>query len=123
MHGVEVDAETRCAHYRTPQDVVAVRFPCCGRFYACHDCHVELEDHEPRPWPRGEFERRAVLCGSCGIRLKVAEYLASPDACPHCGAAFNPRCVDHHPRYFEVPGDGSPRVDQPPGRPRACRGS
>lgn len=91
--------------------MVAVRFPCCGRYYACHACHVELERHAPRRWPRGAFDRRAVLCGACGTELEIAAYLASPDRCPRCDAPFNPACVDHHPLYFDVASD---RADEAP---------
>ena len=99
---MDVDAEGRCAHYAGPNDVVAIRLPCCGRYYACHACHEALAGHPARPWPRDRFEAPAVLCGVCRRKLAVAHYLASPDACSHCGAPFNPRCRRHHFLYFEV---------------------
>lgn len=108
IHGVEVDAAGRCAHYREHHDVVALRLPCCGPFsadpvyYACYACHEALAGHLAEPWPRSRFDEAAVLCGACRRALSVARYLASPDACPRCGALFNPGCRRHHPLYFEV---------------------
>ena len=31
VHGVDVDPETRCAHWRSPLDIIAIQFKCCGR--------------------------------------------------------------------------------------------
>jgi len=95
-----VDAEGRCAHWRSLVDIVSFRFPCCEGFWACHDCHEALADHPARPWPRGSGEEPAVLCGACRSVLAVAAYRSHPDACPVCRATFNPRCRLHHPRYF-----------------------
>ena len=100
---MKVDAQGRCAHWRGPGDVVAIRLRCCDRFYACLDCHRALADHPAERWPRADFAHPAVLCGACGARLTVAGYLAGSAACPVCRAAFNPRCVLHHHLYFEVP--------------------
>lgn len=103
VRGVAVDGEGRCAHYGGPRDVVAVRFRCCGRVYACHACHAVLEDHPADPWPEAELDRKAVLCGACGGWLTCREYLASASACPRCAARFNAGCERHHHLYFEVP--------------------
>jgi uncharacterized CHY-type Zn-finger protein len=100
VHGVELDAETRCAHYRTDRDVVALRFGCCGEYYACHACHEELADHAAEPWPTARRDEPSVYCGACGTAMPAAEYLGA-DACPACGAAFNPGCADHYHYYFE----------------------
>lgn len=102
IHGVDVDAGGRCAHYGAPHDIVSIRLPCCGRYHACHACHEEVEDHPARRWPRDRFDEEAVLCGECRAALTVAEYLDSPGSCPGCGASFNPGCAAHHPLYFEV---------------------
>ncbi|GAB3188553.1 LysR substrate-binding domain-containing protein [Nesterenkonia suensis] len=99
--GAMVDDETRCAHYATPLDVVAIRFYCCGRWYPCLHCHDEAEDHEVLPWPAELHTARAMLCGVCRRQFSIAEYL-QVDGCSACGAAFNPGCSRHHPVYFEV---------------------
>lgn len=99
---MEVDRETRCAHYRRDGDIVAIQFPCCGRFYACHSCHHDLEDHDPTRWPRDAFGQAAVLCGACRERLTISEYLVCESVCPRCASPFNPGCAAHHPFYFEL---------------------
>jgi uncharacterized CHY-type Zn-finger protein len=103
VHGIGVDPEGRCAHWHGPADIVAIRFPCCGRYFACHDCHEALAGHPAQRWARSAFDRTAVLCGACGAELPVGRYLDSASRCPECGAAFNPRCALHHHLYFEVP--------------------
>ena len=100
--GLDVDGETRCAHYATERDVLAIAFHCCGTFYPCFECHEAATEHDPEVWPRSERDARALLCGVCGSRFSVETYLESPLACPDCGAAFNPGCRDHHDRYFEA---------------------
>ena len=102
VFGVDLDAQGRCAHYRSLLDIVSIRFPCCGRLYACHTCHDEMESHEVERWPWDAFDVRAVLCGECRAEMRIHEYLASPAQCSHCGARFNPRCALHHPLYFEM---------------------
>src|SRR5712664_59058 len=43
VRGVEVDAQTRCVHYRSTVDIVAIKMRCCGVYYACKDCHIAGE--------------------------------------------------------------------------------
>ena len=100
--GVDVDAETRCAHYHTDRDVIAIRFPCCETFYPCFRCHEACVDHDAERWPRDWFDEPAVLCGVCGFELTVRGYLDGDYQCPDCGAAFNPGCRRHADRYFAV---------------------
>ena len=102
VHGIDVDDETRCAHWRSPVDIVALRMKCCGEYYACKDCHEALAGHPIKVWPRLEWDTHAVLCGACGSEMTIADYLAAADACPSCDAAFNPGCRGHHHFYFEV---------------------
>jgi len=99
--GPVVDAETRCIHYSTPLDVIAIRFRCCGEFYPCHLCHAESVDHPAEQWSAAERADRAVLCGPCGYRLTITEY-ARAEACPACAAPFNPGCKLHWELYFQV---------------------
>lgn len=102
VRGVDVGPETRCAHYGSDRDVVAIRFRCCEAFYPCFECHEAVADHPAARWPAGEFDAPAVLCGVCGAELSVADYLGCDHECPACGAGFNPGCAGHHDRYFEV---------------------
>jgi uncharacterized CHY-type Zn-finger protein len=102
VSGVDVDASSRCAHYGTDRDVVAIRFACCDRFYPCHACHDAVVDHDAEQWPRDRFDEPAVLCGGCANALAIEAYLGADDECPTCGHAFNPGCAAHADRYFEV---------------------
>lgn len=99
--GVDADRASRCAHYHSELDIIAIRARCCGDYYACKDCHDALADHPLAPWPVADFGTRAVLCGECGTQLTITEYLDCGGECTVCGARFNPRCVLHHHFYFE----------------------
>jgi uncharacterized CHY-type Zn-finger protein len=99
---VEVDAETRCVHWRSRLDIAAIKMACCGVYWACKDCHEELAGHAIVVWPRAEWEERAVLCGACGVEMTIREYMEREARCPACGAEFNPGCHKHYHFYFEV---------------------
>ena len=101
VFGVDVDANTRCIHWNSELDIVALRFKCCGRWYSCFECHQEIADHVAEVWAREERDQTVVLCGECGACLSVNEYLDRGSSCPKCGAAFNPGCAKHHHLYFE----------------------
>jgi uncharacterized CHY-type Zn-finger protein len=99
--GARVDGETRCAHYRSERDIIAIKFKCCGRWFPCYECHAEFAGHAAEVWRKSEFNEPVILCGGCGQRLTAREYLDSESVCPRCGRAFNPGCVSHHHLYFE----------------------
>ncbi len=102
VYGVEVDAETRCAHWHSELDVIAIKFKCCGRWFPCFECHAAVADHEPQTWPTDERGEKAILCGKCGYQLGIAEYFECGSVCPKCDAEFNPGCAKHYGLYFEV---------------------
>jgi uncharacterized CHY-type Zn-finger protein len=104
VRGVEVDAETRCVHWRSAVDIVAIKMRCCGVYWACKDCHEALAGHAIAVWGRGEWDARAVLCGACRVEMTIREYLECEAKCPSCAAAFNPRCSNHFHLYFEMGG-------------------
>ncbi len=91
-----------CVHYRSSKDVIAIRMKCCGRFYACVECHNQLESHPAEPYFATEFETRAVLCRKCGALLTIRKYLNCNFRCPACGAEFNPGCQKHYHYYFQL---------------------
>ena len=99
--GARVDEETRCAHYRSERDIIAIKFKCCGRWFPCYECHAEFAGHAAEVWRKSEFNEPVILCGGCGQMLTAREYLDSESVCPRCGRAFNPGCVSHHHLYFE----------------------
>lgn len=102
VHGVNLDGETRCAHYHSAVDIVAIRLRCCNEYYACKECHDALADHPLAQWPRDAFDSRAVMCGACGTELTINAYLSCESRCPSCGARFNPACSRHYHYYFSM---------------------
>jgi len=102
VRGIEVDDQTRCAHYHTDRDVIAIKFACCETYYPCFRCHDACVDHETEQWPPQAFDEPAVLCGVCETELSIQTYLDCDHECPNCGAAFNPGCRRHADRYFAV---------------------
>lgn len=102
VKGNLVDQETRCAHYHTVKDRIAIKFYCCNTYYPCFDCHEEEGCGEPKVWPKEKFNEKAVLCGSCGHELSISEYLQCESQCPECNADFNSGCDLHRHLYFEV---------------------
>jgi uncharacterized CHY-type Zn-finger protein len=99
--GIDLDPQTRCAHYRSMLDVIAIKMKCCGVYYACKECHEAMADHSIAVWPKEEWEQLVVLCGACGHEMSIKQYMASGDRCPACAAAFNPGCRRHYQFYFE----------------------
>lgn len=102
VHGIDLDPQTRCAHYHLPLDIIAIKMKCCGIFYACKDCHDALAGHPIQLWPASEWSQPAILCGACQSVLTIHEYMRSGDRCPQCHAPFNPRCRNHYHLYFET---------------------
>ena len=101
-----MDGQTRCVHYHSALDVIAIKMKCCGEFYACKDCHEALAGHAIAVWPRDEWEEPAVLCGACGREMTIRAYMDCGYGCPACGARFNPGCGRHAHFYFAMPDEG-----------------
>lgn len=102
VFGIDVDAATRCAHWHSPLDIIAINFRCCGKWFPCYSCHAELADHEVDVWKVSEFDSEAILCGECGIKLTINEYMQRSATCTSCGASFNPGCANHYHLYFQI---------------------
>ncbi len=100
IYGIDVDSQTRCDHYRTDLDIIAIKFKCCGFWFPCYECHSEIADHETKVWPRDERDTVAILCGACGYQLSITEYLGCASTCPGCLSKFNPGCSKHYHLYF-----------------------
>ncbi len=98
--GVELrrHGESRCTHWHSELDVLAIQAACCRKFYACAACHDACEDHSLRPWPSStSVEQSALLCGVCRHSYSIQEYISGtePPCCPACGASMNPGCKLH----------------------------
>lgn len=102
IFGKPVDQQTRCVHWHSQLDVIAIKFKCCEKYYPCFSCHEETADHKPEVWPKAEFDTKGILCGVCGTELTIQEYMDSNNTCPNCQAAFNPGCSKHYHLYFET---------------------
>ena len=66
--GMEVDAQTRCVHWRSAVDIVAIKMACCGVYWACKDCHEALAGHAIAVWGRGSGMRGRFCAGLAGWR-------------------------------------------------------
>ncbi|MBD7985488.1 hypothetical protein H9649_12880 [Sporosarcina sp. Sa2YVA2] len=97
-----IDSETRCVHYHSTLDIIAIKFYCCNTYFPCYACHKESGCGNPAVWPKQKFDEKAVLCGACGHELSVNEYTHCQSRCPKCKARFNPGCNLHRELYFDV---------------------
>jgi len=102
VKGKVIDNQTRCSHYHTDLDIIAIKFKCCDTYYPCYSCHAEAADHEHVTWDSLEWNQKAILCGACGLELTVQEYMDSNNTCPRCQSSFNPNCKKHYDLYFTM---------------------
>ncbi|TDL31552.1 hypothetical protein E2R51_14095 [Jeotgalibacillus sp. S-D1] len=106
-HGINVfgnvlDHNTRCIHYHSEKDIIAIKFYCCGQYYPCKSCHDEKGCGNHAVWPHSQFNEKAVLCGNCGTELTIQHYLSCSSFCPDCSSPFNPGCSLHAHFYFDM---------------------
>ncbi len=101
VRGKIIDLFTRCEHYKSELDIIAIKFKCCGKYYACYKCHNEEVNHNIQKWKIDEFNAKAVLCGACGNEMTINEYFNSNNKCRFCNSSFNPKCVRHNHLYFQ----------------------
>lgn len=99
VHGFTIDNETRCKHYHSAIDVIAIKFYCCNTYYPCYKCHEEAAVHKIQVWPKNKFAEKAILCGVCNTEHSIASY-KEMSSCTVCGAKYNDRCSLHHHLYF-----------------------
>jgi uncharacterized CHY-type Zn-finger protein len=102
IKGKLVDDQTRCVHYQSELDIIAIKFKCCNTYYPCFSCHEEDTNHLSQVWRKEEFDALAILCGACEKELSIQEYMESQAICPYCQAHFNPKCSNHYHLYFEM---------------------
>ncbi|AFL85381.1 hypothetical protein Belba_2848 [Belliella baltica DSM 15883] len=102
VFGKSIDKQTRCVHWHSDLDIIAIKFKCCDKYYPCFSCHEEEADHKHAVWPKGEFDEKAILCGVCRHELSIKEYMASGNTCTNCKSSFNPGCSNHYHLYFET---------------------
>lgn len=71
VYGSLIDTETRCRHYFTEEDIIAIKFKCCNKYYPCYKCHNEFEKHAIKRWSEPSFNEKAILCGVCKHELTI----------------------------------------------------
>ncbi|HEX6594551.1 MAG TPA: CHY zinc finger protein [Bacillota bacterium] len=104
VYGHTVDDQTRCIHYHTKKDIVAIKFKCCYKYYPCYICHQDCEIHNIVAWEKEEFDQLAILCGVCKTEHTIRQYLQTNN-CVHCNSSFNERCKKHFHLYFDYEED------------------
>jgi len=102
VRGQVIDNQTRCSHYHTDLDIIAIKFKCCDTYYPCYSCHQDAGDHEAVTWGINERSTKAILCGVCGHELTIQEYMTSNNTCTSCQSLFNPNCKKHYNLYFTM---------------------
>ncbi|MDW3648542.1 MAG: CHY zinc finger protein [Bacteroidia bacterium] len=102
VQGLELDSQSRCVHWNSELDIVALRMPEDEAFYACYECYEAIHHTLPPRWKKEDFEEaKSILCGQCGTVMSVRTYLDSKNHCPSCKSSFNPGCAKHYHFYFE----------------------
>ena len=102
VYGKPIDDQTRCVHYHSPVDVIAIKFKCCNKYYPCYECHEEAAGHAAQQWKEEEWGEAAIYCGVCKKEITIRQYMSSGNHCPNCDASFNPNCSRHYHLYFEI---------------------
>ncbi|KAF1969632.1 hypothetical protein BU23DRAFT_557461 [Bimuria novae-zelandiae CBS 107.79] len=72
-----------CKHVLNAQ--VAIRAPCCRKWFDCAECHHETADHDLAQ----SFEM-VFVCKKCkkAFRKDTREFEESDEYCPHCDNHF-----------------------------------
>jgi len=72
-----------CKHILNAQ--VAIRAPCCRKWFDCAECHLETEDH-----PLLQRTEMVFACKKCkkAFRKDGQEFEESDEYCPHCDNHF-----------------------------------
>ncbi len=94
--GIALDENSRCQHYHSEQDIIALKCASCQSYYACYKCHDAMENHNFKA--TSSDETYPVICGVCQTHLIFTGYKSG--SCPHCRSAFNPNCQLHDHIYF-----------------------
>ncbi|MCO0832060.1 CHY zinc finger protein [Fructobacillus sp. W13] len=96
IKGQDIGPTGTCRHYHQEVDVVGLLCSNCQQYYACFQCHDELEKHSFEP--SSVSEGHPVPCGVCHSLLTYDEY--QEGACVNCQSPFNPKCSLHKDYYF-----------------------
>ncbi|KAF4314213.1 hypothetical protein SLS57_009473 [Botryosphaeria dothidea] len=72
-----------CKHILNAQ--VAIRSPCCKKWFDCAECHAETQDHDLQKSTEMVFACKK--CKKC-FRKNAEEFEESDEYCPHCDNHF-----------------------------------
>ncbi|KAL2110013.1 hypothetical protein VUR80DRAFT_1704 [Thermomyces stellatus] len=72
-----------CKHILNAQ--VAIRSPCCRKWFDCAECHAETESHPLRQ--QFELTFACKKCKKC-FRKDAQEFEEADEYCPHCDNHF-----------------------------------
>ncbi|KAJ1923564.1 hypothetical protein IWQ60_005789 [Tieghemiomyces parasiticus] len=72
-----------CKHVLNAQ--VAIRAPCCRKWYDCAECHADASDHNLR-----KTNEMVFACKKCKkvFRKDMSDFDDSDEYCPHCDNHF-----------------------------------
>lgn len=108
IQGKLVDGQSRCVHWHSPLDVIALKFKCCEQYYACYSCHDELTTHLVERYDiLKNKDEKVIICGVCKTELTFEDYSVGDNcetdlSCRNCEAKFNPGCKLHYDLYFKT---------------------
>ncbi|TKX26757.1 CHY zinc finger domain-containing protein [Elsinoe australis] len=88
-----------CKHVLNAQ--VAIRSPCCRKWFDCAECHAETEDHRLKQALDMTFACKK--CKKC-FRKDMNEFEDSDEYCPHCDNHFVIEALEPQAR-LEVEGE------------------
>ncbi|KAL0258581.1 hypothetical protein SLS55_006078 [Diplodia seriata] len=72
-----------CKHVLNAQ--VAIRSPCCKKWFDCAECHAETQSHDLQKSTEMTFACKK--CKKC-FRKNAEEFEESDEYCPHCDNHF-----------------------------------
>ncbi|WP_438835700.1 CHY zinc finger protein [Streptococcus pluranimalium] len=58
--GIVIDDNSRCQHYHSSQNIVALKYADCHSYYACYKCHGAMESHSFKATSADEV--KPVIC-------------------------------------------------------------
>ncbi|RLV91211.1 Helper of Tim protein 13 [Spathaspora sp. JA1] len=103
LQGQLTDKHTRCIHYHSKLDIIALKFKCCQIYYPCFKCHQELTNHKVSRYNSNDLATvKVILCGECFHELSFDEYKNNNMKCVYCHNNFNPGCSLHLDLYFDI---------------------
>ena len=74
IYGKPVDQQTRCQHWHSDLDIIAIKIHCCAKNYPCFSCHEETADHSPSVSHTDVNNNTIFPCGFVSKLMSTAYY-------------------------------------------------